>query len=61
VARLLTDDTFVTPAFGALCLDQGLADEATIVFTRLMRKDPDDVGARERLDTALRARSRRKG
>src|SRR5438270_363671 len=23
VARLLTDDTFVTPAFGALCLDQG--------------------------------------
>jgi len=61
VARLLADDTFVTAAFGTLCLDQGLADEATIVFTRLVRKDPDDVGARERLDTALRARSRRKG
>jgi len=61
VARLLTDDTFVTPAFGALCLDQGLADEATIVFTRLLRKHPDDAGARERLETALRARSRRKG
>ena len=60
-ARLLADDTFVTAAFGTLCLDQGLADEATIVFTRLVRKDPDDVGARERLDTALRARSRRKG
>ncbi len=61
VARLLTDDTFVTPAFGTLCLDQGLADEATIVFTRLLRKHPDDAGARERLETALRARSRRKG
>jgi len=61
VARLLTDDTFVTAAFGTLCLDQGLADEATIVFTRLLRKHPDDVGARERLETALRARSRRKG
>jgi len=61
VARLLTDDTFVTAAFGTLCLDQGLADEATIVFTRLVRKHPDDAGARERLETALRARSRRKG
>lgn len=61
VARLLADDTFVTAAFGTLCLDQGLADEATIVFTRLVRKDPDDVGAREQLETALRARSRRKG
>ena len=62
VTRLLSDDdTFVTPAFGTLCLDQGLADEATIVFTRLLRKHPDDAGARERLETALRARSRRKG
>jgi len=61
VARLLVDDTFITAAFGTLCLDQGLADEATIVFTRLVRKDPGDVGARERLETALRARSRRKG
>ena len=61
VTRLLADDTFVTTAFGTLCLDQGLADEAAIVFTRLLRKDPDDAGARERLETALRARSRRKG
>jgi tetratricopeptide (TPR) repeat protein len=61
VARLLADDTFVTTAFGTLCLDQGLAEEAAIVFTRLLRKDPDDAGARERLETALRARSRRKG
>jgi tetratricopeptide (TPR) repeat protein len=61
VARLLADDTFVTAAFGRLCLDQGLADEATIVFTRLLRKDPENAGARERLEAALRARSRRKG
>jgi Flp pilus assembly protein TadD len=61
VARQLADDTFVTVAFGTLCLDQGLADEATIVFTRLLRKDPDNAGARERLEAALRARSRRKG
>ena len=61
VARLLADDTFVTAAFGTLCLDQGLADEATIVFTRLLRKDPENAGVRERLEAALRARSRRKG
>jgi len=60
-ARLLADDTFVTVAFGTLCLDQGLADEATIVFTRLLRKDPDNADARERLEAALRARSRRTG
>ena len=61
VARLLADDTFVTEAFGTLCLAQGLADEASVVFTRLLRKNPDDAGARERLEAALRARSRRKG
>jgi hypothetical protein len=44
-----------------LCLDQGLADEATIVFTRLLRRDPENTDARERLEAALRARSRRKG
>src|SRR5262249_21311678 len=59
--RLLADDTFRTVAFGALCLGQGLAHEATIVFTRPLRKDPENVGARERLEAALRARSRRKG
>jgi tetratricopeptide (TPR) repeat protein len=61
VAQLLGDDTFVTEAFGRLCLDQGLADEASVVFTRLLRKNPDDAGARGRLEAALRARSRRKG
>jgi tetratricopeptide (TPR) repeat protein len=61
VARLLADDTFVTGAFGTLCLEQGLADEATIVFTRMLRNNPGDAGARERLETALRVRARRKG
>ena len=61
VARLFSDDTFVTVAFGNLCLDQGLADEAALVFTRLLRQDPGNTEARDRLETALRARSRRKG
>jgi cytochrome c-type biogenesis protein CcmH/NrfG len=59
--RLLADDTFVTDAFGTPCLEQGLADEAALVFTRLLRKDPENVAARKRLEAALRARSRRKG
>lgn len=61
VARLLRDDVFVTVAFGALCLEQGLADEAALVFTRILRQDPDDPQARARLELALRARSRRRG
>jgi tetratricopeptide (TPR) repeat protein len=61
VARLLVDETFITAVFGDLCLEQGLADEAAVVFTRMLRKDPDNTGARERLELALRARSRRKG
>ena len=61
VARLLADDTFVTPAFGALCLEQGLAEEAAMVFTRLLRQDPENTDTRERLELAIRARSRRKG
>jgi tetratricopeptide (TPR) repeat protein len=61
VARLLADETFITSVFGDLCLEQGLADEAAVVFTRMLRKDPDNTGVRERLELALRARSRRKG
>jgi tetratricopeptide (TPR) repeat protein len=61
LARVLRDDTFVTPAFGALCLEQGAIEEAALVFTRILRKDPDHQAAREGLDTALRNRSRRKG
>ena len=59
--RVLGDDTFVTPAFGALCLEQGLLDEAASVFTRMMRKNPEDAGAREQLEQTLRARLRRRG
>jgi tetratricopeptide (TPR) repeat protein len=59
--RVLSDDTFVTLAFGSLCLEQGLLDEAASVFTRLLRKDPDDSEARERLEQTLRARLRRRG
>jgi tetratricopeptide (TPR) repeat protein len=61
LARVLRDDTFVTLTFGTTCLEQGCLDEAVTVFTRLLRKNPDDTGAREGLEQTLRARSRRKG
>ncbi len=61
LARVLADDTFVTVTFGALCLDQGLVEEAAQVFTRILRKDPDNRAARDGLEQALRARLRRKG
>jgi tetratricopeptide (TPR) repeat protein len=61
LARLLADDTFATLGFGTLCLEQGLADEAALVLTRVVRRMPDNLEARERLETALRARSRRRG
>jgi tetratricopeptide (TPR) repeat protein len=61
LARVLRDDTFVTVPFGMLCLEQGLADEAVQVFSRLLRKDPHHAEARAGLEQALRARFRRKG
>jgi tetratricopeptide (TPR) repeat protein len=61
VARVLRDDTFVNVTFATTCLEQGLADEAALVFTRILRRDPDHKDAREGLESALRARSRRKG
>lgn len=61
LGRVLGDEVFVTVAFGTLCVEQGLADEAAQVFTRLLRKDPDNARARDGLEQALRARSRRKG
>ena len=61
LGRILSDDTFATIAFGALCLEQGCAEEAVQVFTRILRKNPDHREARERLESALRARQRRKG
>jgi tetratricopeptide (TPR) repeat protein len=60
--RLLAEETFVTPSFGDVCLAQGLADEAAQIFVRLLRKDPGDTRAQERLDAALRVKTqRRKG
>lgn len=59
--RLFRDDTFVTAAFGALCLEQGCVEEAAQVFTRMLRKDENNREAREGLEAAVRARSRRKG
>ena len=61
LARVLRDDTFATLTFGTVCLEQGCLDEAAAVFTRLLRKDANNAGAREGLEQTLRARSRRKG
>jgi tetratricopeptide (TPR) repeat protein len=61
LGRILSDDTFVTITFGALCLEQGCVEDAVQVFTRILRKNPDHREARERLESALRARQRRKG
>ena len=62
LGRVLADPTFVTASMGALCLQQGLADEAAQVFLRLSRKDPGDARARARLEEALRAKThKRKG
>ena len=59
--RVLRDDVFATPSFGAVCLEQGAAEEAALVFTRILRTNPNHAGAREGLEEALRARLRRKG
>jgi tetratricopeptide (TPR) repeat protein len=46
---LFADDTFSTVTFGDLCLDQGLHDEATAVFARIILRTPDHDIARARL------------
>ncbi|PYM27623.1 MAG: hypothetical protein DMD78_01765 [Candidatus Rokuibacteriota bacterium] len=61
LVRILGDDTFATLSFGTLCLEQGLAEEAALVLNRVVRRAPDNAEARERLEAALRARSRRRG
>ena len=61
LARVLSDDTFATVTFGALCVEQGCVEEAAQIFTRILRKNPDHREAREKLEGALRARQRRKG
>jgi tetratricopeptide (TPR) repeat protein len=61
LARVLVDDTFITPSFGRVCLDQSLADEAAQVFGRILRNEPGNAEARQGLEQALRLRLRRKG
>ena len=62
LGRVLADDTFATMSMGALCLEQGLSDEAAQIFLRLTRKHPGDARARARLEEALRAKTqKRKG
>jgi tetratricopeptide (TPR) repeat protein len=62
LGRVLADDTFATMSMGALCLEQGLSDEAAQIFVRLTRKHPGDDRARARLEEALRAKTqKRKG
>ncbi len=62
LGRVLADDTFATMSMGALCLEQGLSDEAAQIFLRLTRKNPGDARARAGLEEALRAKTqKRKG
>ena len=62
LGRVLADDTFVTASLGTLCLEQGLADDAALIFLRLSRKNPGDMQARARLEEALKAKTqKRKG
>ncbi len=53
---LSDDDTFATVTFGDLCVAQGLLDEATAVFSRIVLRRPDHDIARARLADLGRAR-----
>jgi tetratricopeptide (TPR) repeat protein len=54
---LLADDTYATVTFGDLCVAQGLVDEATAVFSRIVLRSPDHEIARARLADLGRGRS----
>lgn len=54
---VLADDTFATVTFGDLCVAQGLLDEATAVFSRIVLRNPEHDTARERLAELGRARA----
>jgi predicted Zn-dependent protease len=54
---LLVDDMYATVAFGDLCLSQGLMDEATAVFSRIVVRQPSHEIARARLGELGRPRS----
>ncbi len=53
---LLVDDTFATVTFGDLCVAQGLVDEATAVFSRIVLRTPHHEIARGRLAELGRTR-----
>jgi len=53
---LLADDTYATVTFGDLCVAQGLLDEATAVFGRLVLRQPEHEIARARLAELGRSR-----
>lgn len=53
---LLADDTYATVTFGDLCVAQGLLDEATAVFSRLVLRRPEHEIARARLAELGRTR-----
>lgn len=46
---LLAGETFATVTMGDLCMAQGLLDEATAVWSRLLLRDPSHETARARL------------
>jgi tetratricopeptide (TPR) repeat protein len=54
---LLADDTYATVAFGDLCMNQGLTEEATAVFARIVDRHPGHDTARARLADLGRPRS----
>ena len=58
--KLLENDTFATVSFGAICLEQGLPDEAAAIFLRVLKRDPGNAGAREGLEEALGGRGQRR-
>ena len=58
--KILEDDTFVTVSFATICLEQGLTEEAAAIFLRILKRDPDNLAAREGLDEALAGRSQRR-
>ncbi len=53
---VLADDTFATVTLGDLCVAQGLLDEATAVFSRVLLRNPDHAVARARLASLGRPR-----
>lgn len=58
--KILQDETFVTVTFADICLEQGLLDEASAIFLRILKRDPDNWRAREGLEEALGGRSQRR-